>query len=82
MLCMYSNPPLPEEAAHGVCNEQRGPRQRGNDMRQVIIGLSIGVRTSRLVAAGAVASEADSKAMMTMLGKPWQKVLLHCNTAV
>lgn len=51
-------------------------------MRQVIIRLSIGVRTSRLVTAGAMASEADSKAVMAMLGKPWQKVLLHCNTAL
>ena len=66
MMCVYRNPPLREEAAHGVCNEHRGLRQRGNDMRQVIIGLSIGVGTSRLVTAGAMASEADSKAVMTM----------------
>jgi len=77
MMCMYSNPPLTKEAAHGVCNEHRGLRKRGNDMCQVIIGLSISVRTSRLVAAGSVASEADGKAMMTMFGKPWQKILLH-----
>ena len=66
LMCVYSNAPLTKEATHGVCNEHRGLRQRGNDMRQVIIGLSVSVRTSRLVAAGAVASEADSKAMMTM----------------
>ena len=82
MMWMYSNPPLTKEAAHGVGNEHRGPRQRGNDMCQVIIGLSVSVRTSRLVAAGPVASKADSKAMMTMLGKPWQEIFLHCNTAV
>ncbi len=66
MICVYSNAPLTEEAAHGVCNKHRGLGQRNNDMRQVIVGLSIGVGTSRLVTAGAMASEADSKAVMTM----------------
>lgn len=69
--------PLCKEAPHGVCYKHRRVWQGCYDMCQVIIGLGVCVRAGRLVTAGAMAPQADSKTMMTMLRKPWKKIFLH-----